>query len=420
MRYDCFVQKWVQKPYYPWVIWGLAVCAFSVDYFARVAPSVMVDSLMRDLKVQALALGSLSAFFYYPYMAMQVPVGILVDRFSLRWLLTSMVLVCAIGCIIFSLSNQIQVAAFARLIMGFGAAFAFVSALKIAATWFPTRQFGLLAGLTQATGMLGASIGQMPMAFFVLHIGWRYTLLCIAGIMILLSLLIAFIVRDPSARLQSPCLKKNFLHTPWSGLMEVLNNKQSWWNALFAGLLFAPTAAFAELWGVKFLRETYHLNHEIAAMAIGGPIVGWISDRIKRRKIVLLLSAFFSFILISIVLLIPHFPVTLLFSLLFLYGVANTGVATSYALASEINPQAISGTSVAFANMASVLVGAGFQPIVGWLLEKNWNGVIANGIAVYSATNFRWALLVLPASALLALMIACGIKETYCQRSEKA
>jgi MFS family permease len=246
MSKNNFITRCLQHPYYPWLVWGLAASAFFIEYFARVAPGVMIDSLMRDFKVQALALGSLSAFFYYAYVGMQIPVGILVDRFSLRWLLTSMIFICGLGCLIFASTTHLGVAALARLMMGFGAAFAFVSALKVAAVWFPAQQFGLLAGLTQALGMLGAAVGQMPMAYLVVHLGWRETLFLIASLMILLSAFVAILVRDRVKPMTSMA-KKTLMRSPCSGLMEVLKNPQSWWNALFAGLLFAPTAALAEL-----------------------------------------------------------------------------------------------------------------------------------------------------------------------------
>jgi MFS family permease len=424
MSKNNFITRCLQHPYYPWLVWGLAASAFFIEYFARVAPGVMIDSLMRDFKVQALALGSLSAFFYYAYVGMQIPVGILVDRFSLRWLLTSMIFICGLGCLIFASTTHLGVAALARLMMGFGAAFAFVSALKVAAVWFPAQQFGLLAGLTQALGMLGAAVGQMPMAYLVVHLGWRETLFLIASLMILLSAFVAILVRDRVKPMTSMA-KKTLMRSPCSGLMEVLKNPQSWWNALFAGLLFAPTAALAELWGVKFFRQTYHLSNQIAAMGIGlifigwtlgGPLTGWISDKIKRRKIILILSACFSLLFASLVILLPNLPLSILFSLLFLYGLANTGVATAYAVASEINPQSIAGTSVAFANMASVIIGAGFQPLIGWLLERKWDGAMVDGLAFYSNANFRSSLLILLVSLLLAVLVACGIKETYCQR----
>ena len=424
MSNNRFINRCLQHPYYPWLVWGLAASAFFIEYFARVAPGVMVDSLMHDFKVQALALGSLSAFFYYTYVGMQIPVGILVDRFSLRWLLTSMIFLCGVSCLIFASTTHLEIAAFARLLMGFGAAFAFVSALKVAAVWFPAQKFGLLAGLTQALGMLGAAVGQMPMAYLVENFGWRHALSFIAGLMILLSVMVALLVRDPIA--STPVkVKKTLAHSPWSGLMQVLRNPQSWWNALLAGLLYAPTAALAELWGVKFFRQTYDLTNEVAAMGIGlifigwtigGPLIGWVSDKIQRRKIIIILSASFSLLFASLVILVPGLPLGILFSLLFLYGFANTGVATSYAVASEINPQSVAGTSVAFANMASVIIGAGFQPLIGWLLQKNWNGVMDQGLPYYSNSDFRSALIILLVSLLLAIGVACGIKETYCRR----
>ncbi len=132
MSNNRFINRLLQNPYYPWLVWGLVASAFFIEYFSRVASVVMVDSLMHDFKVQTLALGSLSAFFYYTYVGMQIPVGILVDRFSLRWLLTSMIFLCGVSCLIFATTTHLEIAEFARLMMGFGAAFAFVSALKVA------------------------------------------------------------------------------------------------------------------------------------------------------------------------------------------------------------------------------------------------------------------------------------------------
>src|SRR5688572_11451641 len=139
---------------YPWIVWGLAAAFFFSEYFARVAPGVMVPDLMRDFKVTALTLGSLSAFFYYAYVGMQVPVGILVDRFGPHRLLTVATVLCSAGCLLFASAQSVSLAEAGRFLMGFGASFAFVGTLKLAAVWFPASQFGLLAGLTQALGML--------------------------------------------------------------------------------------------------------------------------------------------------------------------------------------------------------------------------------------------------------------------------
>ena len=138
-------------------MWILAASFFLAEYFARVAPSVMVNELMRDLHVKAFALGSLSAFFYYAYLLMQIPAGAMVDTLSTKKLLSTMAILCGLSCVGFSFSHNIIMADLNRVLMGFSAAFAFVGALKIANTWFPAYRFGLLAGATQALGMIGAA-----------------------------------------------------------------------------------------------------------------------------------------------------------------------------------------------------------------------------------------------------------------------
>jgi sugar phosphate permease len=407
------------KSFYPWLVWGLGATFFLAEYLARVAPAVMVPDLMRAFHITALQIGALSAFFYYAYLSMQVPVGTLVDRFGPHKLLTVTPLLCALGCFLFAMSHSAQMAELSRFLMGFGAAFAFVGTLKLATLWFPAERFGLLAGLTQALGMFGAALGEGPSSLLVGAIGWQNTMISIGVILLLLAVLIGIVVRD---RPQTAVKKET------TGLLKavilVLKNPQSWIISLFSGLLYAPTAAFAELWGVSYLARVHELNAHVAAMGIsfifigwglGSPILGWISDRAKVRRPALFFSVIASLILMLAILYVPIHSTLLLFALLFSYGVANTGVATSYAVASEINPHPIAGTSIAFTNMASVLVGALFQPIIGWILDLKWDGQMADGVRIYSAHAFNIAMIALPACLILGLVVTFFIRETHCR-----
>ncbi|MDF2530171.1 MAG: major facilitator family transporter, partial [Gammaproteobacteria bacterium] len=157
--------------YLPWVIWLLGALFFLAEYFVRISPSVITQELMATFHVDAFALGGLSGFFYYAYISMQVPVGILVDRFGSRRLLTGATLLCAISCLVFASMHTIQLGFLSRFLMGLGASFAFVGTLKLISLWFPPTRFALLAGTTQALGMLGAVIGDAPMAMIFNHFG---------------------------------------------------------------------------------------------------------------------------------------------------------------------------------------------------------------------------------------------------------
>lgn len=407
----------------PWLIWGLGATFFFAEYFARVAPSVIATNLMRDFQVSAAALGSLSACFYYAYVGMQVPVGMLVDRFGAHRLLTIMAMLSALSCGLFASAQSLAIADASRFLFGFAASFAFVGSLKLATVWFPPERFGLLAGLTQAIGMLGASVGG-PVSYLVAAVGWRETLWIMSSVFMVLALLIGVLVKDKPEEAIRPATDHLY---PESGLLAglklVLSNPQSWWNALYVGMVYAPTAAFGELWGPTFLQRAYNLDIHMATYAIGmifigwgvgGPIMGWLSDRIRRRRPIMLGSAFFGAIFMGIVIYIPNLPIPVLFLTLFLYGVSNTGVATSYAVASEINPHRVAGTSMAFANMASVIVGASFQPLIGWLLDLQWNGQMLDGVRYYSPIDFRWALVQLPICLILGFFFAFLVRETHC------
>lgn len=406
--------------YYPWLVWGLAAAFFFVEYFARVAPGIMVPELMRDFGVNAVALGGLAASFYYAYIVMQLPVGVMMDRFGPRVLLSIMAALCALSSYIFATADGVWMAQVGRFILGFASAFAFVGALKLASIWFPPSRIGLLAGLTQALGMLGAAVGEAPMSYLVQHVGWRETVLIVGAIFALLSLTMLLVIRDREATHAIDTSESHLL----AGLKHVLKNKFSWYNALLAGLLFSPTAALGELWGVSYIKATHGLSEHSAAFAVGcmfigwaiaGPFVGALSDKLGRRKPVMIASAMLCLLFLCLVLFVPGLPAWLVYLLFLAFGMSNTGVGIAYAAATEINPRAISGASLAFANMMSIAIGACFQPLMGLIMDLHADGITLDGVPVYSASDYQAAVLLLPVALLLAILVATRVKETYCK-----
>jgi sugar phosphate permease len=422
-------QAKTKSSFYPWLIWSLGAAFFLSEYFARIAPGIMVPELMSAFQVNALSLGSLSAIFYTAYLGMQMPVGTLVDKFGPHRLLTITAALCALGCFLFASADYLFLAKAGRFLMGFGASFAFVGTLKLATIWFSPTRFGLLSGLTQALGMVGAAVAAGPLSILVHQVGWRHTMWLIGIVLLLLAILIGLIVRDQpkptSVKLTIQTDKKlKFVEA----FGAVFKNPQSWFNAVYVGLVYAPTAAFAELWGVSYLSRVYNIDRTLAAdavscifvgLAIGCPIMGWLSDRICRRRPIMLFAAIVSLVFMSCALYIPNLSISALFVLLFLYGIANAGFAAAYALAGEINPPRVAGTSLGFANMASVIVGACFQPIIGWFLDLQWSGEIVNGAPLYSAEAFRHAMMALPLCLALAVVFTFFVKETYCRVIDK-
>ncbi|WP_131777722.1 MFS transporter [Legionella fairfieldensis] len=411
---------------FAWVVWGLAAAFYFSDYLARVAPGVMHHSLQLAFGINEAGFGILTASFYIPYILMQVPVGLSVDRLSIRAILTVMSLITALGCGVFGLADGLVMASVGRMFIGFSAAFAFVSALRLATSWFPPAMLGLLAGLTQALGMLGAAAGQAPVSFLVDNAGWRHSMLIIAFLFIALAgLLYQFIQDSPRSRQQE--FKYESRLGIFASLRIILSHPQTWLNALYAGFLYAPTAVIGEAIGPAYLQYGRGLTAHTAAFAtglifigwvIGGPLSGWLSDRMGRRKPLMILSALCGFVLVSCFVFYPHMDKTTAYILFFIFGITNTGVALAYAVSTEIHESKVVGTSIAFTNMISIFVGASMQPLVGYLVDLV-SEARAYNVETLLLSDFQAGLRILPLCSLVALILAFFVRETYCKPVRK-
>ncbi|CEK11923.1 MFS transporter [Legionella hackeliae] len=407
---------------FAWIVWGLAAAFYFSDYMARVAPGVMHRSLQIDFGINEAGFGILTASFYFPYILMQIPVGLTVDRMSIRAILTVMSLITALGCGVFGLADGLVMASVGRMLIGFSAAFAFVSSLRLATSWFPPAMLGLLAGLTQALGMLGAAAGEAPVSFLVANVGWRHSMLIIAFLFIALAGLLYQFVQDKPGTKRHEIKKSEARISILSSLRIILTHRQIWINALYAGFLFGPTAVIGEAIGPAYLQYGRGLTAHTAAFATGlifigwgisGPLSGWLSDKMGRRKPLMILSALCGVILTSLFVFYPNLDKTMAYIIFFVFGVTNTGVAIAYAVSTEICESNVVGTCIAFTNMISIFVGALMQPLVGRLVDLA-SGARAYNLETLLLSDFQAGLKILPLCSLVALILAFMVKETYC------
>lgn len=418
-------KHYTNKIGYAWLVWGLAGAFFFTDYMARVAPGVMHRYLQLDFNINEAGFGILTASFYIPYILMQIPVGLTVDRYSIRWLLTIMSIVTAFGCCVFGLADGLLMASVGRMLIGFSAAFAFVCALRLATSWFPAAMLGLLAGLTQALGMLGAAAGEAPVSLLVGTLGWRHSMLVIAFIFIVLAgLMYQFVQDKPKHARENSHASDLESITIAQSLKIILSHKQAWINALYAGFLFGPTAVIGEAIGPAYLQYGQGLSSHAAAFAtglifigwgIGGPLTGWLSDKIGRRKPLMILSAICGIVLTSTFIFYPNLNQSTAYALFFVFGLTNTGVAIAYAISTEIHHPKVIGTSIAFTNMVSIFIGASLQPLVGQLVDLV-SGARGYNVELLNLSDFQFGLQILPLSSIIALTLALLIKETYCKQ----
>lgn len=410
----------------PFLVCGVGGFFYVYEFFLRVMPSAMTDDLMRSFHINAGGLGILSAFFYYGYTPMQIPAGLLLDRFGPRLLLTLSMAVCALGALAFGLTNSAIVASMARLFIGLVSAFAFVGALVLASRWFAAKYFALIVGLIQLMGCVGAIVGEAPVALIVQEIGWRSTMFWSAAVGGVFAILFWLIIRDnPESAVHVSSATSASKMNELSRLKSVLKNPQTWAIGLYAFSCWAPISIFADLWGIPYLKIFYQTSVATAAVgvavvwigiAVVGPIIGWWSNKIGNRRLPLLICSIFGLLSSIVILYIPNLSWSFMYIALFLFGAAASAQSVTFGVVQDNNPLSVAGTAVGFNNMAVILGGVLFQPLVGLLLNLRWDGNSVNGIPVYTLENYRSALILLPICSVIGILASLFlVKETYCK-----
>lgn len=416
----------LKTSYKAWFIWTLCALFYFYEFLLQVSPNVMASDLMVSFEgMNGRTLGLLGSIYFWVYASIQIPVGLLTDKYGPRKLLTIATLMCAVSCYLFANTHQLYAAFIARGLIGLGSAFAIVGCMKIITNWFKPRMFALVIGLTVTIGAIGAISGEAGLAHYVDHFGWRSSMGQLGILGVVFSILIATFVRDcPEGHSEEHSVRELGLKI---GLKQVIQNKQNWLTALYAGLMYAPTLAFAALWGGQFFQHTYHytraeagtlISYIFIGWAIGSPVLGIISDSMSKRKPIMILSALSALVLMIIMLYLPDLSKTQLTLIMLSYGFLYSGFLLGFSIVKEINSLKISGTALGFMNTLNSLGGAILQPIIGDLLDKHWDGTLLHGAPYYSTSNFQYALMILPAALGVALLITPFIKETHCEQVE--
>jgi predicted MFS family arabinose efflux permease len=404
---------------------AVVVAAYVLSFFQRFAPAGIAQDLAASFQTTAASLGVLAATYFYVYTLMQVPTGILVDTLGPRRILFLGGIVAGGGSLLFGMAESLNGALIGRTLIGLGVSVVFISMLKIIAVWFEEHRFASVVGLSMLLGNLGSVLAGAPLSWLAQTTGWRVVFVGVGILSLALAALAWLLVRDRPAKQgnaisPAPTFDRTMILT---GLLHVLKNRATWPAAFVNAGLSGSFFAFGGLWATPFLTQglgmsretaTAHLSLYFAGFAFGCLIVGTLSDRLRRRKPVILVSAHIYGAIWLVWLSGVILPLTASYALFALMGLVTASFTLSWACAKEVNPPALSGMSTAVANMGGFLMGALLQPAVGWIMDQRWTGVMANGVRLYAPEDYRWGLLLIACATWLGALAAWFIRETHC------
>jgi MFS family permease len=412
-----------------WLICGLGALFYAYEYLLRITPSVMELALRQHFSLSATGFGFLSAFYYYAYVPLQLPVGLLMDRFGPHRLLTLACALCVVGTWMFAGTTLISLASAGRFLVGFGSAFAFVGVLKLATIWLPEDKLGMVAGLASALGTLGAMIGDNVLGRLVDSAGWQQTVNLTALFGVGLIVVLWFGIHDKKRHLEEDGGTVSTFNRALFDLKLIAKDKQIWINGMYGCLVYLPTTVFAELWGIPYLRHAHHLTASGAEIAnsclflgfmLGAPFMGWLSDKLRRRKLPMFVGAFTAAIVMMVILYMPGLTERHIDALMFTLGLLYSVQALVFAVGRELSPSEAAGTAIAMTNML-VMIGAMFlQPVIGRLLDWSYHGHALDAVVdveqirqLYSAHDYQVALSIIPIGIIIAAILTFFLKETH-------
>jgi len=413
-----------------WLIVLSASMFFFYEFLQMNMFNAISHDLIRDFNMSAAQLGQMSAFYFLANVIFLVPAGILLDRFSTRRVILLSLALCVLGTLLLSQAESYRAASLYRFMTGIGSAFCFLSVIRLASRWFPATRMAMITGIVVTIAMAGGMMAQTPMAWLASVLHWRQALWVDVGFGVLVWMLIAALVQDypPELALHHQQEQQEIKQLGyWRSLHRAFLRMENWLVGVYVCFMNLPVGLLGGLWGSLYLQSSYGFStlqaNNISMMLflgtiVGGPINGWISDRLRLRRLPMLVGTVLAFSLMLAVIALQAPTVAVMLTLFFLLGVVTSTQIIGYPLVAENSPRFITAMSVSVVNI-SVQGGDGlFQPMFGYLLDAKAFQRLHSVSDTFIGADFQWAMWLFPIGFLLAFLAILSVRETHCVAQE--
>ena len=403
-----------------WLGWGLLVSAFFLVSLHRLSTAVISEQLMRSFDTTGASLGLLHSSFFYLYAVMQIPAGVLADKFGARRMATYGTLAMSAGAVVFGLAPVYGAAFFGRLLVGLGGSVIFVAILRFAANWYRPDEFATISGVTFTAAVLGGMAASTPLAVLAAATGWRpsMVILGVVGFAVAAGIFLAShntpenaglpaIENVPSSPTQSFADLKRHLR-------RALSEREIWIVSVMMFFMTGTGITIVGLWAVPFMVQLYDISVTEASVYIfvgtagglAGPTVfGWLSDRLGRRTELVVFSVVVFAVSWAIIAALGTPPLLVIGGILFFSRLLRGGTPLVFTVMKEQYPEEASGTIIGLTNTAGWIGAAVFPVLMGVVLDIYWTGETVNGVRVYTEVGYRIG---------FAMAVGAGLIATVC------
>ena len=397
-------------------MWLLTTMFAFIQFFLQIIYSAMSDQIMLEFNIDATQTGLLSSSFFYIFIALQIPAGILLDKFHIKWVITIATAICGLGCIVFGLAPNIHVAVIGRVLMGMGGTFGFLGMIKVVRLWYKKNQFSLMVGISELLANLAAALGIGIATYFVVRFGWRGNMVVFGCLVWFLSILSFYFLEQPERSKKLRSYNLSIIKQ----IIFVTRKPQCWLVCLYAITTGSIMNAFCALWGLPFLTGLYGITHEMAGvgiaivfigMAVGCPIIGAIVNEFGKVRLIMMVStAICSIIMLFIIFPIFHYTKEWIYLLMFLLGLFGSCYFLAYEKMKHIYHESVQGIAMAVCNMSLMAGALIFQPLIGFILQSSVPQGVKHPDSQYTGHEYQMAMITMIILLIISFIISYFIK----------
>lgn len=374
-----------------WTVWIMASVFYAYQYIVRVMPSTMMHDIMQQFGIDASTFGQFSGIYYIGYALIHLPIGILLDRYGPKKIMSACILLTVVGLLPLLFADRWIYPIVGRLLIGVGSSAAILGVFKIIRMTFSDIRFPRMLGLSVTIGLLGAIYGGGPVSY--MHQVWgSHT---VVQLMAATGVVLAAVTYWLFPNLTSPSQG-----TVLSDIKEVISNGRVIWSCIFAGLMVGPLEGFADVWGTAFLKQVYGFEGTLAAsmpsmifvgMCFGAPVLSFIADKIGSYSATII-GAGITMVLGISLMIMWHLTSGALSLSFVLVGICCAYQILAIYKVSTYVRQHVAGLTTALANMIIMIFGYVFHAIIGSIVHAMGGPTVSKaliyGVAVIPCALF--------------------------------
>lgn len=395
----------------PIALWAVATTFFAFQFILRLTAGILREDIMQKFAVDTSAFGTLAGYYYLGYAGMQIPLGIMLDKFNFRVVTAFAILLTVISTLTFVLADNWNIVLFGRFLMGAGSAVGFLAVAKVIALFFEEKHHALMIGFSFTFGLMGAVFGGTPMKLLFNNFGYYNTFISLACAGAVIASIVLMVSDKRIERVENSPNS----HPSFRKIMKLLLNPKIILVGIAGGFMVGPLEGFADVWAMPFFQHVHHLSENDAifvsslvfmGMCVGGPLLAYAAQKIGSNILVIASTGVLTFIVFLIIFFAPGMSSYILGGLMFYLGILCCYQVLVFAFASDMVDSSCAGMAIAIINCLNMSFGYLFHKTISVVIGKYWTGMTnLAGLPVYDYEAYIYSLMIIPVGCLVGTII---------------